>query len=70
MGISERREFMTWYNDEKKRVFDNKLILEKFCQDDVSLETSLPDIQTGVYRLAISRFFSKTLPLHPRVIRF
>jgi hypothetical protein len=35
MGISERREFMTWYDDEKNRVFDNKLDLEKYCQDDV-----------------------------------
>ena len=34
MGISERREFMTWYDDEKNRVFD-KLDLEKYCQDDV-----------------------------------
>jgi len=37
MGISERREFMTWYDDEKNRVFDNKLVLEKYCQDDVTV---------------------------------
>ena len=44
IGISERREFMTWYYDQKKKVFDNKLVLEKYCQDNVSLETSVPDI--------------------------
>ena len=37
MGISERREFMTWYDDKKKRVFDYKLVLEKYCQDDVTV---------------------------------
>jgi len=36
MSISERREFMTWYNDQKNKVFDNKLVLEMYCQDDVT----------------------------------
>jgi hypothetical protein len=35
--ISKRREFMTWYDDEKNRVFDNKLVLEKYCQDYVTV---------------------------------
>jgi len=37
MGISERGEFMTWYEGQKNRVFDNKLVLEKYCQDDVTV---------------------------------
>jgi len=37
MGISERGEFMTWYVGQKNRVFDNKLVLEKYCQDDVTV---------------------------------
>jgi len=41
--ISERREFITWYNDQKNKVFDNKVVLEKYCQDDVSHVTSVPD---------------------------
>ena len=28
---------MTWYEDKKNRVFDNKLVLEKYCQDDVTV---------------------------------
>jgi len=37
MSISERRKFMTWYNDQKNNVFDNKLVLEKYCHDDVTV---------------------------------
>ena len=37
MGISERRESMTWYDDQKNKVFKNKLVLEKYCQDDVTV---------------------------------
>jgi hypothetical protein len=29
MCLSERREFMTCYNGQKKKVFNNKLVLEK-----------------------------------------
>jgi len=28
---------MTWYDDEKNRVFDNKLVLEKYCRVDVTV---------------------------------
>jgi len=28
---------MTWYNDQKDKVFDNKLALEMYCQDDVTV---------------------------------
>jgi hypothetical protein len=35
MGISERGEFMTWYEGRKNRIFDNKLVLEKYFQDDI-----------------------------------
>jgi hypothetical protein len=37
MGISGRGEFMTWYDGQKNKVFDNKLVLEKYCQDDVTV---------------------------------
>jgi len=37
MSLSERREFMTWYDDQKNKVFDNRLVLEKYCQDDVTV---------------------------------
>jgi hypothetical protein len=32
-----RGEFMTWYEGQKNRVFDNKLDLEMYCQDDVTV---------------------------------
>ena len=32
-----REEFMAWYDGQKNRVFDNKLVLEKYCQDDVTV---------------------------------
>jgi hypothetical protein len=37
MGVSERGEFMTWYEGKKNRFFDNKLVFEKYCQDDVTI---------------------------------
>ena len=43
MSISERREFMTRYNDQNNKVFDDKLALEKYCQIDVQPDTSVPD---------------------------
>jgi len=38
MSPSEKREFMSWYYDMKK-VFDNRLVLEKYFQDDVNVLT-------------------------------
>jgi len=37
ISLSERREFMTRYNDQKNKVFDNRLVLEKYCKDDVTV---------------------------------
>jgi len=37
MSVSERKEFMTWNNDQKNKVFDNKLVLEKYCQNDITV---------------------------------
>ena len=33
MSQSERREFMIWYESQKNEVFDNKRVLEQYCQD-------------------------------------
>ena len=35
MGVSERKEFVSWYDAQKHRVFDNRRVLEQYCQDDV-----------------------------------
>ena len=37
MSASERREFMTWYAEQKERVFDSRRVLEDYCQDDVTV---------------------------------
>ena len=34
---SERIEFMTWYDSQKDEVFDNRRILEEYCQNDFIL---------------------------------
>jgi len=34
MSEGERREFMAWYNEQKVKVFDNRHVLEQYCQDD------------------------------------
>jgi len=37
MSKGERREFMVWYNEQKVKVFDNRRVLEQYCQDDVTV---------------------------------
>jgi len=37
MGAAERREFMAWCNEQKVKVFDNRHVLEQYCQDDVTV---------------------------------
>jgi hypothetical protein len=35
MSESERREFLECYEGQKGELFDNKLVLETYCQNDV-----------------------------------
>jgi ADP-glucose pyrophosphorylase len=37
MSASERREFTSWYEEQKDRVFDNRRSLEDYCQEDVTV---------------------------------
>jgi len=37
MSERERREFMAWYSKEKVKVFDNRHVMEQYCQDDVTV---------------------------------
>jgi hypothetical protein len=37
MGEGERRDFMSWYDEQKDEVFDNRCVLEQYCQDDVTV---------------------------------
>jgi hypothetical protein len=37
MGVSERTEFLAWYEAQKSVVFNNRQILESYCQGDVTV---------------------------------
>jgi len=37
MSEGERIEFMAWYNENKLKVFDNRHVLEQYCQDDITV---------------------------------
>ena len=37
MSVGERTEFLEWYNSQRSVLFDNKCVLESFCQDDVTV---------------------------------
>jgi hypothetical protein len=37
MGVSERTEFLAWYEEQKSVVFNNGQTLESYCQDDVTV---------------------------------
>jgi len=37
MGESERKEFVSWYDVQKHKVFDNRRVLEQYCHEDVTV---------------------------------
>ena len=37
MSVGERKDFMSWYNEQKDKVFDNRRVLEQYFQDDVTV---------------------------------
>jgi len=37
MSEGERRDFLAWYENKKFEVFDTRLALEIYCQDDVTV---------------------------------
>jgi hypothetical protein len=37
MSESERNEFLEWYKIQKGKQFNNKRVLETYCQDDVTV---------------------------------
>jgi hypothetical protein len=37
MSESERKESLSWYDTQKDRVFDNRRVLEQYCQDDITV---------------------------------
>jgi len=70
MSVSERREFMKWYNNQKIMSLKNKLVLEKYCKDDVTvLRQTCQIFRREFIGIGNIEVFSNHLPLHPRVIR-
>ena len=37
MSVGERTEFLEWYDIQRSVLFDNKRVLESYCQDDVTV---------------------------------
>jgi hypothetical protein len=37
MGVIERKEFLSWCAEQKDEVFDNRHVLEQYCQDDFTV---------------------------------
>jgi len=37
MGEEERKDFLGWYERQKYEIFENKRVLESYCQDDVTV---------------------------------
>jgi len=37
MSESERKDFLSWYNEQNDIVLDNRRVLEQYCQDDVTV---------------------------------
>jgi len=36
-GEEERMEFVAWYESQKESTFDNRRVLESYCQDDATV---------------------------------
>jgi hypothetical protein len=37
MSEGERKDFLSWYNEQKDNVYDCRRVLEEYCQDDVTV---------------------------------
>ena len=63
MSGSERSEFLSWYMGQKDVVFDNKCVLEAYCQDDVSvLREACCVLRREFIHIGIT-FFSQTVTI-------
>jgi len=49
MREDERKEFLVWYESQRSETFDNRQVLESYCQDDVN-------VLRQVYRVFIREF--------------
>jgi hypothetical protein len=59
MSETERRDFMTWYDEQKDKVFDKRRKLEQYSQDDVAVLRQACQIFRRVYLNWKYRRFSR-----------
>ena len=48
MSAGERTEYLEWYGSQRSVLFDNRRVLETYCQDNVTAETGVPCVQTRI----------------------
>jgi hypothetical protein len=57
MGEGERKYFMSWYDEQKDKVFNYRRVLEEYRQDDVTVLRQAYQFSGGIlWKLEISRF--------------
>jgi hypothetical protein len=63
MAESERSEFLASYAQQKDDVFDNRQVLEQYCQDDVTVLREVCQYSDVIsWRSGTSTFFSRRSP--------
>ena len=58
MGESEKEEFTSWYDAQKNKVFDNRRVLEQYCQDDVTVLRQACQLFRGILWMSETWIFS------------
>ena len=62
---------MMWYESQKNNVFDNRRILEKYCQDDITvLRQACQIFRRDFIEIGNIEVFSRHLQLHSHVTKF
>ena len=61
MSESDREEFTSWYDVQKHKVFDNRRVLEQYCQDDVTVFVRRVSYSVGISWMSETWIFSSSL---------
>jgi hypothetical protein len=46
--MNQRAEFLAWYQGQRGKLFDNRRVLEEYCHADVSVTSSITNLQTRI----------------------
>jgi len=59
MSGGDRKEFLAWYETRNSQLFDNRHVLEAYCQDDVTvIRKACRVFDATSYKAETLRFFS------------